>query len=447
MKNKSQTVLSVLFFLLVIQVNAQNNLELTLSKAVQYGLKNNYRIQNAIYEQEKAEYKVGEVKSSAFPQLTAEGQFQNSPNLPTQILPGEIVGQPGNDVEVQFGTSHNANGTLKATQLLYSQEFFTGLKAAKASEELYMLQKINSEEEAIYEIAKAFYGVLQVKSQISVLDSNLNMINQLKELMKVQFENDVVTKTDYSRIKVNQVNLETQLQSLEASYEQQLNYLKLVLGMPISTEITVVEPSNLNNISIQNLSSEPSNQIQLDILKKQEALTVLNKKSIRAGYTPTLSLFGQQSWQAQRNEFNFFDNSQPWFQQTFWGVQLSIPIFDGFKKQRQIQQTDIDLQQLKLQQRQVEQQLDMQYTNSRKQLTNSLNAVKAQEQNKKLAKEVYDQTKLLYQEQVEGLTELLDAEQAYRNAQTNYYNELIKFKVSELDLLKSKGTITTLVTQ
>ncbi|MDZ7849183.1 MAG: hypothetical protein U5L96_22050 [Owenweeksia sp.] len=72
-------------------------------------------------------------------------------------------------------------------------------------------------------------------------------------------------------------------------------------------------------------------------------------------------------------------------------------------------------------------------------MINSLKSVEAQRENKQLALEVYDETQLLYKEQVATLSELLDAENAFREAQVNYYKELLKFKQSELDLLKSQG--------
>jgi len=424
---------------------AQTEYSLSLKEALQYGLENSATIKQAKYDQQKAKFKEGEVMSSGLPQITAEGQYQNFPNLPVQILPGELIGQPGSDVEVQFGTAYNANATIKATQIIYNQSFFTGLQAAKSSRELYRLLKVSSEEEVLYEVSTAFYTAIQLESQLAILDSNLRMLNQLEDLMKVQYENDLVKKTDFSRVKVNKANLNTQYQSLQAAYDQQKNYLKLLLGMPISHQISLKKPANLQDISLQSIQHEREEQIQMKILEKQKTLTQLKKKSFSAGYYPTLSLFGQQMWQGQRNEFNFFDNSQPWFQQTFWGVQLQIPIFDGLKKHRQIQQSKVELEKMSLQQTHTERQLDMQFENARKQLTNSLKSVKAQEENKELAKEVYEQTQSLYQEQVSSLTDLLDAEQAYRESQNNYYIELINFKIAELDLLKAQGKINTII--
>ncbi|WP_258098540.1 TolC family protein [Marinoscillum pacificum] len=447
MRNRSIFMLFTLIGLSCVrEVRAQSaEHHFDLKAAVSYGLENSLTLRQAVLDQEQAEYQIGEVRSSGLPQITGSGQFQNFPNLPTQLLPGEIVGQPGTQIPVQFGTEYTTSGTLEISQLLYSHEFFTGLKAAKSSRELYALMKIKSEEDVIYQITDAYYQTLQLQEQIKVLDSNMVMLQRLEDLMKVQYENDVVTKTSYSRVKVQKANLSTQLQSLKTGFEQQKNYLKLLMGMPIEEGLILEESPDLQEVSLSSLSFQKENPIDLQILDKQQSLHLLNEKVTKAGYYPTLALFGQQSWQAQRNEFNFFDGDQPWFEQTVIGLQLNVPIFDGRKKHFQIEQIKMDIAKVELQKTNAERQLDMQYDNAQKQLSNSLASVEVQKENKELAREVYDETQLLYKEEVADLTDLLDAEQAYRDAQNNYYNEVLKFRKSELDLLKAQGQLKTLI--
>ena len=251
----------------------------------------------------------------------------------------------------------------------------------------------------------------------------------------------MITANELDRITVQKTNLATQLQSLRAVRDQQVNYLKLLMGLPITAELSLEEPLDLEDLSLSLASYESQSPIELKILEKQKKLNLRNLEVTRAGYYPTLALFGQQSWQAQRNEFNFFDGNQPWFQQTVIGVQLQVPIFDGGTKHHKIQQNKLQIDKLQLQKDYASSQLDLQTENARKQLQYSFASVSAQADNKELARKVYEQSQQMYQEEVIGLTELLDAEQAFRSAQTNYYNEVLKFKRSELDLLKSLGRI------
>lgn len=417
----------------------------SLPEALRYALDNSIQIQKSILDQKQAEYKVSEVFSQALPQLSGSGQFQYYPNIPTQLLPGEIIGQPGTQIPVKFGTDYNLSGGFDISQVLFNQSVFTGLKAVNASEELYRLLKIQSDEDVIYQVSNNFYQVLEIQAQITALDSNVAEMGKLAELMKVQYENELVTKTDYSRLMVNKTNMETNLQSLRTAEEQHKNMLKVLMGMDVSNQLKLQPAEDLQETSLRSLQYEYNNPIQMQLLDKETELNMLNKKAIQGEYYPTLSLFGQQTWQAQRNEFNFFENNEPWFQQTVIGVKLKVPIFDGFYKRSRVQQSEIDIQKLELDQINTKRQLNVGYENAREELVNTIKSVEAQKDNQQLAQEVYDQTQDLYREQVGSLTDLLDAEKGLREAQINYRRELLKYRVAELNVLRSLGQLKQLV--
>ncbi len=433
--------LMVLITSLPFAVQAQVDNSFTLKQSLDYALKNSIDIQKSILDKEQADHKVAEVRASGLPQLNANGQLQNFPNLPTQLLPGEIAGQPGTQIPVQFGTKYNATGGFEASQLIYNQQFFTGLQAAKRSEQLYELLKIRTDEDVIYEVTQSFYQTLELQAQIEALESNIKNLDKVEKVMKVQQENDLITKTEYNRLRVNKINLETNLQSLKTAEEQSKNYLKILMGMSMDNSITLVKADNLEDINLSILQYEKETPIQVQLLEKEYELNILNKKSIQAGYYPTLSAVGQQSWSAQRNEFNFFEDGQPWFPQTVLGLQLQVPIFDGFEKHHKIQQSKIDLKKLELDRIQLDRTVDLEYQNAREQLVNSMKSVEAQRENKDLAQEVYDQTQELYAEKVGSLTDLLDAETSLRESQINYIREVLKFKKAEVDLLRAQGQL------
>ena len=416
-----------------------------LNQALKYALSNSIEIQKSILDQQQATYKVNEVRSQALPQINGSGQLQYFPNLPTQLLPGEFFNKPGEQIPVQFGTDYNLQGGFDASQILFNQSVFTGLKAANTSEELYKLLKIQSDEDVIYQVASTYYRVLELQAQINALDSNIVELGKLADLMKIQYQNQLVTKTDYSRIMVNKTNMETNLQSLHTARQQQINMLKVLIGMDVSNALTLQPVENLNQTSMRSLQYDYNNPIQMQLLQKQTELNMLNRKAIQGEYYPTLALFAQQSWSAQRNEFNFFEKNEPWFQQTIIGVKLSVPIFDGLNKRSRVQQSEIDIHKLQLDQVNTKRQLDVAYQNAKGALVNSIKSVEAQKQNEQLAQEVYQQTSDLYREQVGSLTDLLNAENGLREAQINYRRELLKYRIAELDVLKAQGQLKKLL--
>ncbi|MNY70426.1 Outer membrane efflux protein [compost metagenome] len=62
-----------------------------------------------------------------------------------------------------------------------------------------------------------------------------------------------------------------------------------------------------------------------------------------------------------------------------------------------------------------------------------------------LAKEVLDNTQNNYKNGLATLTDLLDAENAYADAQNNLSTSLLNYKVAEVQLIKAKGELNTLL--
>ena len=81
------------------------------------------------------------------------------------------------------------------------------------------------------------------------------------------------------------------------------------------------------------------------------------------------------------------------------------------------------------------------------QIKNSLLTVDQNRRNVQLAKEVMDDTQNNYRNGLATLTELLDAENAYADAQNNLNPSLLNYKVAEVQLIKANGNLKSLVNE
>jgi outer membrane protein TolC len=241
------------------------------------------------------------------------------------------------------------------------------------------------------------------------------------------------------------VNLENQRQSLRTAFEQQKNMLKFFMGMPLEEEIGLkdatimlesVDPATVD------VAAATAGKTQFKLLNTQKHLTSLQEKNIMSGYFPTLSAYGQYGYQTQRNEL--FDSNIPWFKSSVIGLQLNIPIFDGFKKDAQAKQAQLEMRKLDEDMDQFTTSTAVTLTNAVSQLQNSQDAIQAQEKNVGLAQEVYETTNQLYKEGLSPLTDLLEAEVQLREAKTNLNNEVLKFKIAQLNYLQATGELQTL---
>src|SRR5690606_12556103 len=97
-------------------------------------------MRKARLEIEGGRLKVSEVRASALPNIDAVSTLTNNLIVQQFILPAEFMGgQPGQFVAVEAGQTWNAMSQVQLNQQLFNQQVFTGLKAAKSSEEFYRL--------------------------------------------------------------------------------------------------------------------------------------------------------------------------------------------------------------------------------------------------------------------------------------------------------------------
>ena len=441
-------MLGLLLFLFGPAFSQTQPSRISMPEAIRYALANNEGVKKALLDEKSAEYKIKETKGSGLPQINGAGTLTANPALATQLLPGELAGQPaGTFIPVQFGTKYIAQGGLDLQQMLFRKSFFVGLEAANTTRELYRLRTQMTQEDIIYNVSSAYLQVLQTKQQFNIIDANFNRLKQLEQILTLQYKNDVATKVQVNRVTVNKINLENQRTTLNGALKQQENALKFFMGMPLEQPLTIVDSVVVLNVPVpvsEDAAGIIASRLDFKVLNTQKVLNGLNVKNIKAGYFPTLNGFGNYAYNAQRNEFNFLNGTQPWFKAVSLGVRLNVPIFDGFQRKNQVRQAQLEIEKLDQDLSLLTRNTQMALDNAITQTQTSLAAIEAQERNVALAQEVYRNTNELYKEGLAPLTDVLDTEVSLREAQTNLTNERLKYQLAQLTFLQAKGELNTL---
>ncbi len=438
----------VLLIIIAFSIGTKAQQKLSLNQCIELALENSSKIKNANLDQQKAEYKIKEVIASGLPQVNAYGEFNDQLDIPAQILPGELAGQPGTDLEVEFGKQYNMNGGIQTSQLLYSQSYFVGVKAAKSSRELYALLTKSTQEQIIYEVTSQYLSILSNEQQLNSLRANSTRLEELKRVTDLMVGNQLAKSTDAKRIQVNMANLNTKTEDLKAGIVFQKNYLKVIIGKYDEEQIGVDSigiaiDRLVNAIGEKKFSTD--NRTESSILNKQIGLRELELKSIKSGYLPTLSAFHCFGYNAQSDEFDLFDSGTSWYKQNIIGLKLNVPIFDGFQKRSKSKQAKLGVQQSKNELENSMALMNAQFMNARLNVSNSFNSLMVQQKNKELANEVYQETELQYKEGLARITDMLDAETAWRESVVNYNAHQFSYQLANLDLLKARGELNMLI--
>ncbi|MGO4904824.1 TolC family protein [Flavobacterium sp. W20_MBD1_R3] len=421
---------------------------LTLKEAINYALENKADAKKAKLQVENSEYQIQEVRSRALPQISANGSLTYNPIIQTTVIDGAGFGAPGTSIQAAFGQTWSSTAGVSLTQTLFDQTVFTGLKAAKSTREFYQINNQLTEEQVIERVANNYYQVYVQRQKLTVIDSTFRNTTKVRNIIKGQYDNGLAKKIDLDRIIVKISNITTQRQQVLNAVQIQENALKFYMGMPIETQIEI--PQTAFEVGPQALSEIPNTASRTEflLLKKQEQLLDYQKKAIESEYYPTLSLNAGYNYIGQGPVMPLGGKPSDgvyWSDFSSIGLNLRVPIFTGFSTRAKVRQADVDLRTIHEDLIDTKLALDLAFANAKTQIDNSLTTINNQKANVQLAKEVLENTRNNYVQGLASLTDLLDAENSLTEAQNNYTSAILEYKLAEIQLIKSKGELKTLI--
>ncbi len=430
--------ISVTFLLVLLQtVSAQETL--TLKQAISYALQNKADAQKAKLEVLRGDVKIKEAKSGALPQISASGSVQYN-----AIIQESALQMNDQLMVIKMGQPWNTNATVSLYQALFDQRVFTGLKAAKTTREFYQINAKLTNEQIIERVATAYYQVFVTEQKLENIDASYENTNKVKKIIQSLYDNGLAKEIDLDRTKVGLVNIQSSRQQIVNAIQLQENALKFYMGMPIETEIDLVDQDVQINQYLLEEKYDYTKRTEVAVLLKQKELLGYNLEATKALLYPTVGL-------AANYGINGFGAKFPIDKSTYWSdvaniaLQVKVPIFTGGSTKAKIQEAQLDIDALDVDLKDKLLGLDLEYYNAKTQIDNLIINLDNQKANVELAKKVFNNTQSNYQNGLAPLTEVIDAEQAYTEAKNNYSNVLLEYKVAEVTLLKARGELNTII--
>tara|TARA_R110000868_G_scaffold275393_4_gene535132 strand:- start:65 stop:1432 length:1368 start_codon:yes stop_codon:yes gene_type:complete len=419
----------------------------TLEETIDYAVEHNNNLQNARIDQEIIQAQINEVKGGALPQITGNSGFSDNFSLQEQQLPGEIFGgEPGTTIGVAFGNRYQYTAGVSVQQELLNFKLFNSIKSTAALSELRKLQTLLTTQDLIVNVIQTYVQIQVFEKQMELLKQNFDRTDNLIKLSELKLKEGIIKKLDLNQLLVNRSNIKTQIEDAEFARNQQKRIFKVLLNIPMDKNVILKE--NLEDRSPYPIGTELllDENLEYQQIDQTLQLSVIDQKLIKAEYLPNLKASFGYNYLGQSNEFASFESDvyQGQWSGT-WGLSLNIPIFDGFQRHNKLKQKEFATEQLELDRKTLQLNIEKEFGDSREQLILSNSQIQSQETNMALAQENYAGINTSYNEGVADLSELLDAEFALRQAQSNYLNALLQAKVAEVTLLKASGQLSQLI--
>lgn len=457
-------------FLLGLGLNAQSpqqgvRHEFSLEQAVAYAKKNNVQVKNALLDVKLQEQVNREVTSNAYPRINGSIGSTYNPNIATQVIPnfigpatyqvlvdegvkngsGNPITMPSEFgfIPVQFGTKYSATAGISLSQIIFDGQVFVGLQARNATLEFARKNVEITEEVIRANIHKVYYQLVVSRTQMELLDSNISLLGKLLRDTRIIYENGFAEKLDVDKVNVQLTNLLTEKTRLLNTISNGYYGLKLLIGMPINDELVLTDTLSETEIKegileVSAYNYEDRKEYQYAQIGRE--LNEFNLRRYRLSQIPTVSLRGSYAKNAQRDRFNFFSKGS-WYTISSIDLNIAIPIFNGFFTKSKIQQARIELQKTENEIGNLKLSIDNEVAVARNNFRSAISAMDFQKKNMELAENVFNQTKMKYEQGTGSQTEINAAQTDLKEAQANYITALYDAVIARVDLLKATGKL------
>ena len=459
------SVAIILFF--SSQVNAQQIVhQLTAQEAVNLAFSNVTQLKNAKLEYKIAEARNKEITSAALPQVTGSVQGNHYLSLPqiqfpdaTEVAVYDVLKREGvrdasgspiiSDGQFElrsfsFFQPWNVNAGINLQQLLFEPQVFVGLQARKAILQSNELQIKVAEDSIRENVFKSYYAVLIAEKQLKYTQETIKRLEKLSSDQNVMFKNGFAERLDIDKTSVSLNNIKSAENQLKSGIVIAYAILKLTLGLN-QTDSLVLKDS-LSTQAIKDGLLDDSfvyeNRNEIKLLNKAKELQSYDVKRWKLSYFPTVAAF----YGFQRNGQRTADppaGTKPWF----WystnqvGLNVSIPIFDGFNKKYKIQQAQLNLEKTDNILDLTKKGIDLQRTTSKSALNTAILNLDVQEQNMLLAEKVYNTVKKKYEQGLGSSFEVLQSDREMQESQSNYFRALYVAIVAKVEYLRALGKL------
>ncbi len=426
--------------------------EFSLQEAIDYAVKHHNDFKRIQMEINDADYQIKEARSIGMPKLTGQLGYNYSIQIPKSVLDASAFDPtvPAETVYTEFpaGIRNSLYGKLELGALLFDYSYLIGLEAAKKLKTMTRKQVEISEQQIRNNVRDAYLPNLIVEVNEGTILKNIKNLEQIKYETQVMYDNGFVEQLDIDRLALSISNLNVQLKTLREQKEVLRNVLKFQMNYPLEDDISLTENISelLEDMEQIELEEENiyANRAEFVLFNERKEINEINLRRLKAERYP--NAFGFAAYQQSMNRDNLFnaptriDGTKIGFIPSFVvGIQVNFTLFDGFKVKNSYQRALIDLDKIKLEEKDLKNAIELQVKNARVNYTVAKESLVTTDENLKLAEKIYSISKIKYREGVGSSLEISQAEQSLYSAQSNHMTALYNLLVAITNLNNALG--------
>jgi outer membrane protein TolC len=336
---------------------------------------------------------------------------------------------------------------FELVQPIFNMNIVYANKAAGAQERAAGYEYLRKELDVTYQIKEAYYNYLKSLQLMDIRKSALELASQNRKVIQSLFDVDKAPKSDVLRADVLLSTTRQDIQSSQSMATMARNYFNNILNSAFDSEVkydtvTIEDLAKPENKDYLKMSMPLDEAVSIAIASRpelkqmEESLNALRhvKNLANADMYPSLALVADYGIQGEK--YSIDDQSRYWMVS---GV-FSWNLFSGFETKAKSQEAQYQIEALEKSMESIRQLIRLDVQNNYIDYNNNMDQLAVAETTFRSAEENYRMNHRRYEEGLEPLISLIDAQTTLTGAKANYVVTYYNILNAKARLEKSLGT-------
>lgn len=290
--------------------------------------------------------------------------------------------------------------------------------------------------------AIAYLRVARADALITARAADSVLADTLLSIARDQLHAGTGVGLDVTRAQSQISGIHAQLISARGEAARSRLELIRAIGAPLDASIGIASP--LQRMDIGDRIPEEAASITLAMSRRADIQAAARQldagrqgsRAIKAERLPTLSAFADDG-EIGKNGSHFLNTYM-------WGVELSFPIFDGFRRQGKLSEQDAVNAGLEVRRKELERQVSVEVRSAIVNLASARDQVMAARERLGLAQQEYSQAQDRFKAGVASNADVIAASLSLNGARNLEIDALANYQAAKVDLARAEGIATEL---
>lgn len=313
---------------------------LSLDEALRAAAKASESIEVARADVERSRSAVTTARAGYLPTVNGTASYQRTLATEFDDISFGAPTMTDEEIDLPFGRRNNWRLGITASQPIFDG-FRTSaqIDQAKAGVRLAELGVATTKTELVLQVATAYYDAVLADRQVEIGEVTLQQAEQTLAETQLKFKQGTAPEFDLVRAQVSRDNQSTQMVQFRVQRDVAYVQLRRLIGVPLDRPIQLTSRLDADDLDAMLSSARaaaglPPNaqRVAIEQAKEQVTASAAGVKAAKSAWYPTLAAgtdFGLVNYENQ--PFN-----GDWRTNWTLGLNLSIPIFDGLRRNANI---------------------------------------------------------------------------------------------------------------